>query len=118
MNGFILTAALLAISASGHAENLMHFSSDSLTRQIYFKSAQPGGGITAVVRLPSGQIVPFNIAEPTRVELAPAAKITNFSLKAAPGLEKKKPKKTKYRKYLRRALPELRRAETDTRWGR
>jgi hypothetical protein len=115
----ILLTATLALAAFGPASSARAESfpqilgNDPLTRQILAKTAQDNGGVSAAVRVGSGQIVLLNPADiaagaARAVALAPAATSASVEIKPAAGLAVKKAK-TKGRP-IRRAVDQLKRA--------
>ena len=88
MRNLLLTIAVLP----------MIMDTDALSRQILTKTTQENGGVTAAVRVGSGQVVALRITDPS-IALAP--------LKPAAGLVPK-PAKAK-RRAARRAAEQLKR---------
>lgn len=93
----VLTAGLVLAALSASAEGLPQaIGSDPLTKQILSKAAQENGGVTAVVRLGTGQSVELKVLE--AAALAP--------LKPAEGLAEKA-EKPKAKKPSRAAVAQL-----------
>jgi hypothetical protein len=87
---------------------------DPLSRQILTKTAQQNGGVTAAVRVASGQSIVLNIADvssaPFAAPLAAPAASPAAALKPAAGLAAKPAKTAKAKKPVKRAVDQLRRA--------
>lgn len=118
MRHFLLTA-ILALPALGPAASRARaegfpqiLGNDPLTKQILAKTSQDNGGVSAAVRVGSGQVVLLNPADiaaaPRAVALAPAALSTAAGIKPAADLARKRVK-TKGRP-IRRAVDQLKRA--------
>lgn len=107
-----MTAALLLAALRAHAEMPQLLGSDPLSREILTKTAQPNGGVTAAVRLESGQSVELKLADvtaaaPAAVKLAPAATQAYLDLNPAPALARKAAKPAKAKKAPKRAVEQL-----------
>lgn len=115
-----MTAALMLAALGAHAEMPQILGSDPLSRQILTKTAQPNGGVTAAVRLESGQSVELKLADvtalaPATVKLAPAATEAYLKLSPAEGLAAKAAKaKPKKEKAAKRAVDQLKRIAAKT----
>lgn len=115
MKNAILTAAMMMLALGARAEGLPQMlGSDPLTRQILTKTAQENGGVTAAVRVASGQAIALQIADvssaPFAAPLAAAAKNADAALKPADGLVQKPAKAEKAKKPAKRAVDQLHRA--------
>jgi len=111
-----MTAALMLAALGAHAEMPQLLGSDPLSRQILTKTAQPNGGVTAAVRLESGQAIKLDLADVTAAapvgaaaaKLAPAAAQAYLDLQPAEGLKPKAAKaKSKKEKAPKRAVEQL-----------
>ena len=116
-----MTAALMLAALGAHAEMPQMFGSDPLSRQILTKTTQPNGGVTAAVRLESGQAVELKLADvtaaaPVAVKLAPAATQAYLDLKPAAGLAPKAVK-AKAKKAPKRAVEQLKRVSNAKSWA-
>lgn len=111
MKNAILTAALMITALSAGAEGLPQIlGSDPLSRQILTKTAQENGGVTAAVRVGSGQAIELKLADPSSqsaAPLAPAATSPVLALQPAAGLAAKPAAKAKKEKAPRRAVDQL-----------
>jgi hypothetical protein len=114
MKHVLLTAALAfaGLAAPARAEFPQILGSDALTLQILDKTKQDNGGISAALRVGSGQILvlnPSDLAAAARgAVLAPAAVSPAVAIKPAAGLT---PKKVKAKsRPIRRAVDQLKRA--------
>ena len=110
----MLTAAMMMLALGAGAEGLPQMlGNDPLSRQILTKTAQENGGVTAAVRVGSGQVIALQIADvssaPFAAPLATAASSPSAALKPAEGLTQK-PVKAKNRKSIKRAVEQLHRA--------
>ncbi|HXS99993.1 MAG TPA: hypothetical protein VN915_04925 [Elusimicrobiota bacterium] len=120
MKQLAMTAALMLAALGAHAEMPQILGSDPLSRQILTKTAQPNGGVTAAVRLESGQSVELKLADvtalaPATVKLAPAATEAYLKLSPAEGLAAKAAKaKPKKEKAAKRAVDQLKRIAAKT----
>lgn len=120
MKTMAMTAALLLAALGAHAEMPQLLGSDPLSRQILTKTAQPNGGVTAAVRLESGQSVELKLADvtaaaPAAVKLAPAATQAYLELQTAEGLKPKAVKtKAKKEKAPKRAVEQLKHIASKT----
>ncbi len=116
MKNAILTAALMLTALGAGAEGMPQMlGSDPLTRQILMKTAQENGGVTAAVRVGSGQAIELKLADVSSASaapLAPAALSPVLDLKSAIPAAKpaKASKKAKSRRPARRAIDQLKRA--------
>jgi hypothetical protein len=113
MKNVILTAALLMTALRAGAEGMPQMlGSDPLSRQILTKTAQENGGVTAAVRVGSGQAIELKLPEVTAAapvaQLAPAASAPALYLQTA--IPVQKPVKAKKAKPARRAIDQLKRA--------
>jgi hypothetical protein len=108
----VVTAALLFAALGARAEIPQMLGTDPLSRQILTKTAQENGGVTAAVRVGSGQVVELKLADmsasPFPAQMAPAAVSPAINLKPAEGLVPK-PSKAKAKKAPRRAVDQLKR---------
>ena len=124
MKNAILTAALAVLGAvPARAEMPQILGNDPLTRQILAKTEQANGGVTAAVRLGSGQTVELKLADissaPYAAPLAPAAASPLEALKIADGLVAKPAKpEAKDKKASRRASAQLKRIARRRGWER
>lgn len=115
MKTLAMTAALMLAALGAHAEMPQLLGTDPLSRQILTKTAQPNGGVTAAVRLESGQTVELKLpdvtaASPVEVKMAPAATQAYLGLQTAEGLKPKAEKaKGKKEKAPKRAVEQLKR---------
>lgn len=114
MKNAILTAAMMMLALGAGAEGMPQIlGSDPLSRQILAKTAQANGGVTAAVRVASGQVIALQIADissaPYAAPLAPAAVSPDAALKTAEGLTAKA-EKPKAKKPVKRAVEQLHRA--------
>jgi len=91
---------------------------DPLSRQILTKTAQENGGVTAAVRVGSGQAIELKLTDmavsPLAAPLAPAVASPTVVLKTAPGL---KPVKLKAKKLPRRAVDQLKHVVEKKAWA-
>jgi hypothetical protein len=115
MKNAILTAAMMMLALGAGAEGIPQLmGSDPLSRQILSKTAQENGGVTAAVRVGSGQVIALQIADvssaPVNAALAPAAASPAIGLKPAEGLAEKPVKPAKNKKAVKRAVEQLKRA--------
>lgn len=103
-----LAAAVAPVRAEGVPQLL---SSDPLSREILAKTARENGGVTAVVRVASGQVVELKLGgvSSSTATLAPAADPANLALKTAADLAAK-PAKPAKRKPVKKAVDQLKRA--------
>lgn len=111
-----MTAAMMMLALGAGAEGMPQMlGSDPLSRQILSKTAQANGGVTAAVRVGSGQVIALQLADASAV--APAAALAApatspaAALKPAEGL-KPKAAKAKSKKPSRRAADQLKRASS------
>ena len=92
---------------------------DPLTRQILTKTAQANGGVTAAVRVGSGQVIELKLADisadPLPAQMAPAAVSPAVPLKPAAGLAPKAAK-AKAKKPIKRAVDQLKRVSAVKNW--
>lgn len=113
MKNLVLTAWVMLTAAAACAEGLPQaIGNDALTRQILAKAAQENGGVTAAVRLGTGQTIELKLADVSSAPiaapaLAPAAPSPGLALSPAEGLVAKA-EKTKARKPPRSAAAQLR----------
>lgn len=110
----MLAAALMLTALGARAEGMPQMmGTDPLSRQILTKTAQVNGGVTAAVRVGSGQVIELKLADvssaPLGAALAPAAASPAAALKPAGELAPK-PAKVKARKPAHRAIEQLKRA--------
>ena len=126
MKNAILTALAAAVlgAVPARAEMVQMLGNDPLTRQILTKTEQANGGVTAAVRLGSGQTVELKLADissaPFAAPMAPAASSPLEALKIADGLAPK-PAKTGAKgkkKDSRRASAQLKRIARRRGWER
>lgn len=115
MKNAILTAAMMMLALGAGAEGMPQMlGSDPLSRQILTKTAQENGGVTAAVRVASGQVIALQIADvssaPFAARLAAPAASPAAALKPAEGLAEKPAKAKKTKKPVKRAVEQLRRA--------
>lgn len=121
MKNAILTAAMMMLALGAGAEGMPQIlGSDPLSRQILTKTAQANGGITAAVRVASGQVIALQLAEvssaPFAARLAPAAASPDEGLKTAAGLAPKA-RKAKAKKPVKRADEQLKRVSKTKSWS-
>ncbi|MEK7381798.1 MAG: hypothetical protein AAB262_00765 [Elusimicrobiota bacterium] len=103
MKNMVLTAWLMLAAGALSAESLPQaLGNDALTKQILSKAAQENGGVTAAVRLGTGQAIELKLADVCCIPIAvrataPAAKSPTPTPAPAQGLvakaEKPSPKK-------------------------
>ncbi|MFI5346721.1 MAG: hypothetical protein ACHQ51_10140 [Elusimicrobiota bacterium] len=115
MKNAILTAAMMMLALGAGAEGMPQMlGSDPLSRQILTKTAQENGGVTAAVRVGSGQVIALQIADvssaPFAAPLAAAASAPAVGLKPAEGLAQKPVKAEKAKKPVKHAVDQLRHA--------
>ena len=106
-----LTAWMLLAAVGACAEGLPQtIGNDPLTRQILSKAAQENGGVTAAVRLGTGQTI--------ELELAPAASSPPPALAPIEGLAAKA-EKPKTKKPVRAAVAQLKHvaSKADKSWS-
>ena len=72
MKNAVMTAALLFAAIGARAEMPQMFGTDPLSRQILMMTAQKNGGVTAAVRIGSGQAIEFKLADAASALLVPA----------------------------------------------
>ena len=111
MKNALMTAVLMLAALGARAEMPQMLGTDPLSRQILTKTAQENGGVTAAVRVGSGQAIELKLSDLSfpAAQLAPAAASPVLNLKPAAGLTRKSAK-TKTRKPARRAVDQLKRA--------
>ena len=107
----VLTAGLMLAAIAASAEGLPQaIGNDPLTRQILTRAAQENGGVTAAVRLGTGQAIELKLADissaPAAALLAPAAKSPLLTISPAEGLVAKA-EKPKAKKPSRAAVAQL-----------
>ena len=106
----VIASALLFTALGARAELPQMLGNDPLTRQILTKTAQANGGVTAVVRVGSGQAIELKLADisasPVPAQMAPAAASPVLNLKPAAGLAPKA-SKVKAKKPPKRAVDQL-----------
>lgn len=118
----VLTAWVMLAAIAASAEGLPQaIGNDALTKQILSKAAQENGGVTAAVRLGTGQAIELtfvNAAPVAAATLAPAAKSPALSLSPAEGLVAKA-EKPKAKKPSRAAAAQLKHVSTKAgkSWG-
>lgn len=117
MKRAILAAAMMTLALGAGAEGLPQLlGNDPLSREILTKTAQENGGVTAAVRVASGQVIALQIADVSSApasgaSLAPAASSPEVSaLKTAAALAPKPAKPAKAKKPLKRAVDQLKHA--------
>lgn len=112
MKNTALSVCLMLAAAAASAEGLPQaIGNDALTRQILMKAVQENGGVTAAVRLATGQSIELKLADVSSplagaAALAPAAKSAALTLSPAQGLQVKT-EKTKTKKPSRSAAAQL-----------
>jgi hypothetical protein len=115
MKNAVMTAALLFAALGARAEMPQMLGTDPLSRQILTKTAQVNGGVTAAVRVGSGQVLELKLvdmtAAPFGAQMAPAALSPVVELKPASGLVPKV-SKVKAKKAPRRAVDQLKHVST------
>jgi hypothetical protein len=120
MKAWILSSALLLSALGARAEGMPQIlGTDPLTRQILAKTAQENGGVTAAVRVGSGQVIVLKLPDATALPpaaLAPAAASPALALKPAAGLAPKAAK-APARKSARRAVEQLKRVSVEKSWA-
>src|ERR1700722_4744332 len=99
----VVTAIFLFAALGARAEMPQMLGTDPLSRQILTKTAQANGGVTAAVRVGSGQVIELKLADvtagvPENAQMAPAAASPVLNLKPAEGLVLKPAKKVKAKK--------------------
>ncbi len=120
----VMTAALMIRGSPGGARGAelpQMLGSDPLSRQILTKTAQVNGGVTAAVRVGSGQVIELKLADvtagvPDNAQMAPAAASPVLNLKPAEGLAPKPAKKVKAKKDPKRAVDQLKHVSTQKNW--
>ena len=125
MKNAILTALAMTVfgAVSARAEMPQMLGNDPLTRQILAKTEQANGGVTAAVRLGSGQAVELKLSDissaPFAAPMAPAAASPLEALKIADGLAPTPaPAKEKAKKDSRRASVQLKRIARRRTWDK
>ena len=122
MKNAILTAAMMMMALGARAEGLPQMlGSDPLSRQILSKTAQENGGVTAAVRVGSGQVIALQIgdvsAAPATATLAAPATSPAAALKTAEGLKPKAAKAAKTKKPVKRAVDQLKHMSSAKSWA-
>jgi hypothetical protein len=121
MKNAVMTAALMFAALGARAGGMPQMlDSDPLSRQILTKTAQANGGVTAAVRIGSGQVIELKIADvssaPFAAKMAPAASATDLYLKPIAALAPK-PVKAKPKKEPKRAIDQLKHvSKIDKNW--
>lgn len=114
-----MTAALLFAALGARAEMPQMLGSDPLSRQILTKTAQANGGVTAAVRVGSGQAIELKLSDvssaPFSAQMAPPATEAYLALKPAAGLAPK-PAKAKAKKAPKHAVEQLKRVSAAKSW--
>ena len=115
-----MTAALMLAALGARAEMPQMLGTDPLSRQILTKTAQANGGVTAAVRVGSGQVIELKLADvsssaPFAAQMAPAANPTDLALKPAADLTAK-PKAKKKEKAPKHAVDQLKRTAAAKTW--
>jgi len=117
-----MTAALLLAALGAHAEMPTLLGSDLLSQEILTKTTLPNGGVTAAVRVRSGQSVALNLPDVTAApaaaatpKLAPAATQAYLDLKPAAGLAPKVVK-AKAKKAPKHAVDQLKHVSAAKSW--
>ena len=113
-----MTAALLFAALGARAEILL--GTDPLSRQIMTKTSQENGGVTAAVRVGTGQTIELKLDDmssaPFPAQMAPASSSPVLPLKPAAGLAPKSSRTKK--KAPRRAVDQLKHVSaSDKSWG-
>lgn len=116
-----MTAALMLAALGAHAEMPQMLGTDPLSREILTKTAQVNGGVTAAVRVGSGQAIKLDLADvssaPFAAKMAPAATSAYLALNPAPGLAPKPAKaKAKSKKAPKRAVDQLKHVSAAKSW--
>jgi hypothetical protein len=119
----VMTAALMLAALGARAEMPQMLGSDPLSRQILTKTAQENGGVTAAVRVGTGQTIELKLVEvtsspsaaPITVKMAPAATSAYLALNPAPGLAPK-PAKAKAKKAPKHAVDQLKHVSAAKSW--
>lgn len=122
MKNALMTVALMLAALGAHAEMPQMLGSDPLSRQILIKTAQENGGVTAAVRVGSGQVIELKLADvssnaPFAAKMAPAASPTDLYLKPAADLAAK-PKAKKKEKAPKRAVDQLKHTAAAKNWAK
>ena len=117
----VMTAALLFTALGARADMPQMLGNDPLSRQILTKTTCVNGGVTAAVRLGSGQVVKLELSDvsfaPFPTQMAPAAASPAVALMPAAGLAPKAAK-VKAKKKTRLAVNQLKHvSKTDKSWG-
>lgn len=121
----VMTAALLLAALGARAEMPQMLGNDPLSRQILTKTAQENGGVTAAVRVGTGQTIELKLIEanastsanPFTVKMAPAATDAYLQLKPAAGLVAKPAKaKAKKEKAPKHAVDQLKKVSAAKSW--
>lgn len=119
MKNAVMTAALMLAALGAHAEMPQMLGSDPLSRQILTKTAQANGGVTAAVRVGSGQVIKLDLADvtaaPLAAKMAPAATSAYLALNPTTGLAPK-PVKAKAKKAPKRAVDQLKHVSAAKSW--
>jgi hypothetical protein len=119
MKNALLTAAMMMLALGAGAEGMPQMlGSDPLSRQILSKTAQENGGVTAAVRVGSGQVISLQLADVTATApLAVAATNPAAALKTADGLKPKAAKTAKAKKHVKRAVDQLKHMSSAKSWA-
>ena len=115
----VMTAALMLAALGARAEMPQMLGTDPLSRQILTKTAQANGGVTAAVRVGTGQSIELKLTDvsstPFAAKMAPAATAAYLALNPAPGLAPK-PAKAKAKKAPKRAVDQLKHVSAAKSW--
>jgi hypothetical protein len=126
MRHAILAALAMTVLGAGSARAeiaAQMIGSDPLTRQILTKTEQANGGVTAAVRVASGQTIELKLNDissaPFAAPMAAAAAFPGAGLKPAEGLTAKTAKAPeKDKKDVRRASVQLKRMARRKAWDK
>jgi hypothetical protein len=117
-----MTAVLMLAALGARAEMPQMLGNDPLSREILTKTAQVNGGVTAAVRVGSGQAIMLKIADvtagteaPITAKMAPAATAAYLAIAPAAGLAAK-PAKAKAKKAPKHASEQLKRVSAAKNW--
>src|ERR1700722_559526 len=115
----VVTAIFLFAALGARAEIPQMLGTDPLSRQILTKTAQVNGGVTAAVRVGSGQVIELKLADisaaPFPAQLAPPAVSPALALKPPAGLAPKAAK-AKAKKPIKRAVDQLKHVSAVKNW--
>lgn len=103
-----LLALMLSFAAGAARADMTMLGNDPLSKQILSSTSQNNGGVTAAVRVGTGQSIPLNMSDAPAAVLAPAVTDPAKPLKPAKGLVPKKPRpRPKFKGIRRKAVEQL-----------